>query len=168
MIRSSVGCIVVASLLLAGCGEGSPEAEAPSSSSTPADTVTVDMPPTDAGATDTAPTTTPTPAAPGRDDAPATITAEAAFEPRQGGVSLRVAVHGLVPGVGYGVNVHEGGCRARGPVRLPLGRVTARDDGSASVRMTLDSDRLPDMPHYVQVQGPDGPVACADIHDAAR
>ena len=104
----------------------------------------------------------PSEAAPG-DPAPA-VTADARLEAREQGASLSVTLEGLTPGQRYPVHVHEGTCQQDGPVRLPLGRVTARSDGTGSVRMTVDDDRLPDAPIFVEVLGPDGsPTACADV-----
>lgn len=80
---------------------------------------------------------------------------------------VEVAVTGLEPGTAYPAHVHEGDCVAGGPIRLPLGRLTADEEGAGSVRMRVGHGRLPaDAPLFVQVHDPDGrPVACANVAD---
>lgn len=72
---------------------------------------------------------------------------------------------GLEPGERYSATVHEGTCAEGGPIRLPLGRMTATAAGAGSLRMRVDADRIPtDSELFVQIQGPDDqPVACANI-----
>lgn len=96
------------------------------------------------------------------------ITAEVLLEDRPSGVSLRVTLDGLAPDRRYPVHVHQGACGESGRVSLPLGRITARSDGTGSVRMTVAEDRLPERPFSVRVLDPDGsPVACRDIDAGA-
>lgn len=102
-------------------------------------------------------------------DAGAGITADVALEDRGDQVSVRVTLGGLVPEGNYPVNVHVGGCDTSGLVRLPMGRVTGREDGTGSVRMTLSADRLPDRPFAVRVLDPEGqPAACAQVDPEPR
>lgn len=83
------------------------------------------------------------------------------------GDDLRVVVQGegLEPGAAYTAHVHEGECAAGGPIRLPLGRMTATPEGTGSLRMRVSADRLPTEGNlFVQIHAPDdSPVACADI-----
>lgn len=81
------------------------------------------------------------------------------------GVRLVLRLEGLQPREQYAAYVHQGRCAEGGPVRLPLGVVVGQDDGAGSVRMRVDSDRLPrDGDLFVQVHDADSrPVACADL-----
>ena len=87
---------------------------------------------------------------------------------REGGEAVvRVAVRGLEPGTRYATHVHEGRCATGGPIRLPLGRITADEEGAGALRMRVSADRLPETALFVQLHAPDGePVACADVDGA--
>ncbi len=99
----------------------------------------------------------------------ASITASAEVEDRPGGASIRVTLTGLEPEARYPVNVHEGPCVGHGRVSLPLGRITARPDGTGTVRMTVGAGRLPNRPFSVHVRDPSGsPVACAEVDPEPR
>lgn len=150
-MRNALSVLVVLSALVPiGCGDaGNPEGEG----SAAAESAAAGLQGSGAAASDAAPAG-PVP----------TVTAEARLEEREQGASLSVAVAGLTPGERYPVHVHEGTCQQDGPVRLPLGRVTAGGDGTGSVRMTVGEGRLPDAPLFVEVLGQDGtPTACADV-----
>lgn len=78
---------------------------------------------------------------------------------------VRLDVEGLEPGQRYSAHVHEGRCATGGPIRLPLGRITADEGGSGGVRMRVAGNRLPDAGLFVQIHAPSGePVACADVN----
>jgi hypothetical protein len=97
------------------------------------------------------------------------ITADIALEEDGDQVSVRVMADGLVPDEHYPVNVHDGGCDVSGRVRLPMGRVTGRGDGTGSVRMSLARDRLPDRPFAVRILDPDGQAAaCVQVDPEPR
>lgn len=136
-------------LFLTACGDAAPDRR-----ETPADT--------GAAALETRPGTGPASTETG-------ITADVAVEDQGDRVSLRVTLDGLVPDANYPVNVHDGGCDANGRVRLPMGQVTGRRDGTGSVRMTLAVGRLPDRPFSVRVLDPEGtPAACAQLDTEPR
>jgi hypothetical protein len=81
------------------------------------------------------------------------------------GGRAEVEGEGLEPGESYTAHVHEGRCADGGPVRLPLGRMTASTEGTGSLRTRVDADRLPaGATLFIQVHAADDtPVACADI-----
>ncbi len=83
----------------------------------------------------------------------------------QGSLRLVVEAEGLESGSRYSANVHEGRCAEGGPVRLPMGHMTASPDGTGSVRMQVDDDRFPaEREFFIQIYAPDDrPVACANI-----
>jgi hypothetical protein len=93
------------------------------------------------------------------------VRGSASFVRDQGSLRLVVQGEGLEPGTRYSLNVHEGRCATGGPVRLPMGRMTASPDGTGSVRMQVGEDRLSgEADHFVQIYAPDdSPVACANI-----
>lgn len=79
-------------------------------------------------------------------------------------VVVRLHVEGLEPGQRYAAHVHEGRCATGGPIRLPLGRIIADEDGGGALRMRVAGDRLPETGLFVQVHASTGqPVACADV-----
>lgn len=148
--RTAPFALALAALLAAGCGGDQPDG-----GDTPARS--------GAGSAAEGPSGSAAVAA----DSTAAVAAEVVLEDRASGVSLRVTLAGLVPDRRYPVHVHEGGCGGGGRVSLPLGRVTAGPDGTGSVRMSLDDDRLPERPFSVRVLDPDGsPVACEDVEAA--
>jgi hypothetical protein len=95
------------------------------------------------------------------------ITGEAAFDRDGDQLTVNVSLEGLEPGAQYPAHLHDGRCAAGGPVRLPLGDVTAGEDGAGSLRMRLSGERVQaGEAVFVQVHGTDGqPVACADLGD---
>lgn len=101
----------------------------------------------------------------GADPAAARVTGEARLEERpDGGASIVVSLQGLDAGALYPVTLHQGSCAHGGPVRVPLGRITARADGTGSLRMVLAEGQVPASPLFARAIGPSGgPVACADI-----
>ncbi len=75
-----------------------------------------------------------------------------------------VDAEGLEPGVRYSVRIHEGDCADGGPVLLPLGRMTAGEDGTGSLRFRAEADRLPNAERvFVQIHTGDRAVACANV-----
>ncbi len=93
-----------------------------------------------------------------------TVQGTAAVVRESGEAEVRLDVQGLEPGLRYSAHVHEGRCATGGPIRLPLGRVTADEDGAGALRMRVAGDRLPGSGLFVQVHAPTGePVACADV-----
>lgn len=80
-------------------------------------------------------------------------------------VTVSVSVEGLEPGVDYPAHVHDGRCVAGGPVRFPLGRITADDDGTGRSTTRIPAAELPAAGSlFVQVHGEGGrAVACADL-----
>lgn len=80
-------------------------------------------------------------------------------------VTVSVSVEGLEPGVDYPAHVHDGRCVAGGPVRFPLGRITADDDGTGRSTTRIPAAELPPAGSlFVQVHGEGGrAVACADL-----
>lgn len=93
------------------------------------------------------------------------VRGRATLTPDDAGARVEVRGEGLEPGESYTAHVHEGRCAEGGPIRLPLGRMTASAEGTGSLRMRVDADRLPaDADLFVQIHAPDdAPVACADI-----
>lgn len=93
------------------------------------------------------------------------VRGRATLTPEDDGARIEVRGEGLEPGQRYTAHVHEGRCADGGPIRLPLGRINASDEGTGSLRMRLEADRLPaDVDLFVQIHAPDdSPVACADI-----
>lgn len=83
----------------------------------------------------------------------------------QGSLRLEVEGEGLEPGSRYSAHVHEGRCAEGGPIRLPVGHMTASPDGTGSMRMQVDEDRLSaEGDHFIQIYAPDDrPVACANV-----
>jgi hypothetical protein len=83
----------------------------------------------------------------------------------QGSLRLVVEGEGLEPGSRYSAHVHEGRCSEGGPVRLPMGHMTASQEGTGSVRMQVGEDRLSsELDYFIQIYAPDDrPVACANI-----
>lgn len=82
-----------------------------------------------------------------------------------GAFMVRVEADSLEPGGRYTAHIHEGRCADGGPSRLPLGRITATGEGTGSIRMRVDADRLPaEADLFVQLHAPDDrPVACANL-----
>lgn len=78
---------------------------------------------------------------------------------------VEAAAEGLEPDGEYAAFLHEGRCADGGPVRLSLGRITAADDGTGSLRFRAEPERAPAGPAlFVQLHAADDqPVACADV-----
>lgn len=93
------------------------------------------------------------------------IRGRAELTPEGDGFLLFVEAEGLEPGTRYTAHVHEGRCAAGGAIRLPLGRVMATDQGTGSIRMRVEEDRIPlEEELFVQLHAPDDrPVACANL-----
>lgn len=89
----------------------------------------------------------------------------ASFVRDQGTLRLEVEGEGLEPGSRYSAHVHEGRCADGGPIRLPMGHMTASPEGTGSMRLQVDEDRLSaEGDYFVQIYAPDDrPVACANI-----
>lgn len=159
-MSARTACLVlVAAAFVAGCGDAAPDPREPASDTGSASAAAEGVPvrPGDSPV--------PAPAPP----ASSSITADTELEDRPGGTSIRVTLTGLEPGARYPVQVREDPCGGSGRVRLPLGRVTGRPDGTGSVRMTVAAERLPARPFSVHVQDPSGsPVACTEIHPEPR
>jgi hypothetical protein len=146
------GMVLVASLAMGGCGEAGVEARVgPGGRPDVATPAAVDS-----EATTLAPLN--------RSDVNGTAVVH-----REGGeAAVRLDVEGLEPGARYAAHVHEGRCATGGPIRLPLGRITADEDGAGAIRMRVDTSRLPRSDLFIQLHAPGGaPVACADVDSAA-
>lgn len=93
------------------------------------------------------------------------IRGRAEVTPEGDGFLLLVEAEGLEPGTRYTAHLHDGRCADGGAIRLPLGRVMATDQGTGSIRMQVDADRIPvEEELFVQIHGPDDrPVACANL-----
>lgn len=80
-------------------------------------------------------------------------------------VTVALSLEGLQPGATYLANLHEDRCAVDGPARVPLGRIAAGDDGTASVDLRADHDEMPSGEEWsVQIQAETGEaVACATI-----
>lgn len=79
--------------------------------------------------------------------------------------TVTIEVAGLEPGAVYPAHIHTGRCVAGGPVALPLGRMTATQDGTGRLTTRIAASQLqPDQPAFVQVHESSGSVvACADL-----
>lgn len=82
-----------------------------------------------------------------------------------GDIMITVSLEGLEGGVTYLASVHADRCAADGPVRVPLGRVTGEEGGTARAGLRASPEEMPeDFPWSVQIQTDAGvTVACADI-----
>ena len=76
---------------------------------------------------------------------------------------LTLNVEGLEPGATYAAHVHDGRCAAGGPVRAPLGDLTADQQNRSQLEREVAAVPAPE-PVFVQVHAPDGSaVACGDL-----
>lgn len=93
------------------------------------------------------------------------VTGTAMADKSDGQVTITLSLEGLLPGTLYLASAHSNRCAANEPPRVPLGRITGDDDGTASVELRADAQELPERyPWSVQVQSEAGEtVACADI-----
>ena len=80
-------------------------------------------------------------------------------------VTVTVEVAGLEAGGEYPAHIHSGRCAAGGPVAVPLGRITAGEDGTGRLTTRVAAAELgAEDAAFVQVHGADGAVvACADL-----
>ena len=95
------------------------------------------------------------------------VTGRVEGEPDGEGASLTLTLDGLEPGSVYPAHLHSGRCAAGGPVVVPLGRVTAEQDGTGSLTAEVEGTELAaDEPLFVQAHNPDGDaVACGDLSE---
>lgn len=80
-------------------------------------------------------------------------------------VTVTLSMEGLQPGATYLAHIHEDRCAMDGPARVPLGRITAGDDGMATVDLRADAAEMPAGEEWsVQVEAETGEsVACATL-----
>jgi hypothetical protein len=80
-------------------------------------------------------------------------------------VQLSLMVQGLPKDGEYPAHVHRGTCVSGGEVVLSLNPVKAEGDGLGRSLTTFAANRLSrDEPHFVQVHGANGVLACGDVH----
>jgi hypothetical protein len=80
-------------------------------------------------------------------------------------VQLSLMVQGLPRDGEYAAHIHRGTCVTGGGVALPLNPVKAESDGMGRSLTTIPADRLSgEEPHFVQVHGANGVLACGDVH----
>jgi hypothetical protein len=80
-------------------------------------------------------------------------------------IQLSLMVQGLPRDGEYAAHIHRGTCVSGGTVVVQLNPVRAESDGMGRSLTTIPADRLPDdEPHFVQVRGSSGVLACGDVH----
>jgi hypothetical protein len=80
-------------------------------------------------------------------------------------VQLSLMVQGLPRDGEYAAHIHRGTCVSGGEVVVQLNPVKAESDGMGRSMTMIPADRLPeDQPHFVQVRGASGVLACGDVH----
>ena len=80
-------------------------------------------------------------------------------------LQLSLMVQGLPKDGEYAAHIHRGTCVTGGEVVLPLNPVKAESDGLGRSLTTIPANKLtPDVPHFVQVHGSSGVLACGDVH----
>jgi len=79
-------------------------------------------------------------------------------------LQLSLMVQGLPRDGEYAAHIHKGTCVSGGAVVVPLNPVKAEGDGMGRSLTTIAASRLPaDEPHFVQVHGASGVLACGDV-----
>jgi hypothetical protein len=165
-MRTAVGrpfalaTLLSASLALASCG-GQPAEEAPAEA--------------DSAAAEPAVVTNP--ANPLADDStePIPVTLEPVNESGVEGratqiemddsVQISLMVQGLPKDGEYAAHIHKGTCVTGGDVVIRLNPVKAESDGLGRSLTTIAANKLsPNEPHFVQVHGSSGVLACGDVH----
>jgi hypothetical protein len=93
------------------------------------------------------------------------VTGTALTDQSDGRVTITVSLEGLDPATTYLASAHSDRCAADGPVRVPLGRITGNDEGTARADFRAEVEELPEhQPWSIQIQTENGEtVACADI-----
>jgi hypothetical protein len=80
-------------------------------------------------------------------------------------VQLSLMVQGLPNDGEYQAHIHRGTCESGGAVVVTLNPIRAESDGMGRSLTTVPASRLPaDQPHFVQVRGTSGVLACGDVH----
>ena len=80
-------------------------------------------------------------------------------------VQLSLMVQGLPRDGEYAAHIHRGTCVSGGDVVVQLNPVKAESDGMGRSLTMIPSDKLSDAePHFVQVHGASGVLACGDVH----
>ena len=79
-------------------------------------------------------------------------------------LQLSLMVQGLPRDGDYAAHIHKGTCVTGGAVVVPLNPVKAEGDGMGRSLTTIEASRLPaNEPHFVQVHGASGVLACGDV-----
>jgi hypothetical protein len=80
-------------------------------------------------------------------------------------VQLSLMVQGLPKDGEYAAHIHKGTCVTGGAVVIALNPVKAESDGLGRSLTTIAANKLPpNEPHFVQVHGSSGVLACGDVH----
>jgi hypothetical protein len=80
-------------------------------------------------------------------------------------VQMSLMVQGLPKDGDYAAHIHRGTCVTGGEVVLTLNPVKAESDGMGRSLTKIPANRISkDEPHFVQVHGSSGVLACGDVH----
>jgi hypothetical protein len=80
-------------------------------------------------------------------------------------VQMSLMVQGLPKDGEYAAHIHRGTCVTGGAVVVSLNPVKAEGDGMGRSLTTIPANRISkDEPHFVQVHGSSGVLACGDVH----
>lgn len=80
-------------------------------------------------------------------------------------VQLSLMVQGLPRDGEYAAHIHRGTCVSGGEVVIALNPVKAESDGMGRSLTMIPAEKLPESePHFVQVHGASGVLACGDVH----